>query len=119
MKETILDTIRNLSRDMREVAELRSEQQDIDAETFRMTAVRLDALFEIADSWFHETEERAKCAARWKFLFNNPDVSFQVREPEVLIFQNIIRDGEVVGQRLISRGVSFTESVDAALKFPL
>lgn len=118
MKETILDTIRNLSRDMREVATLRTETEEVDAETFRMTAVRLDALFELADSWFSETEERVKCSARWKFLFNNPDVSFQARDQEVLIFQNIWRDEKIVGQKFISRGGNFTEAVDAALKFP-
>lgn len=118
MKELILDTISNLSRDMREVAELRLEEQAIDAETFKITAVRLDALYGLVDSWFNETEDLIKCAAMWKFLFNNPEVSFQVRDPEVLIFQSILRDGEIVGQRLLSKGVSFTEAVTTALKFP-
>lgn len=118
MKELILDTISNLSRDMREVAELRLEEQAIDAETFKITAVRLDALYGLVDSWFNETEDRMKCAVMWKFLFNNSEVSFQVREPEVLIFQNISRAGEVVGHKLIGRGISFTEAVSNALKFP-
>lgn len=103
---------------MREVAELRFEQQDIDAETFRATAMRLDALYELTDSWFNETEDRMKCAVMWKFLFNNPEVSFQTREPEVLIFQNISRAGEVVGHKLIGRGISFSEAVSNALKLP-
>ena len=103
---------------MREVAELRLEEQAIDAETFKITAVRLDALYGLVDSWFNETEDLVKCAAMWKFLFNNPEVSFQVREPEVLIFQSISRAGEVVGHKLIGRGISFTEAVSNALKFP-
>ena len=116
MKELILQLIQNLSRDCRETATLRFEQQDIDAETFRLTALRLDELYGMVDDYLTLSVERAKAAARWQFLFGNAEVTFQIREPEILIFQRVMADGEVKSLRLIGRGVSFSEAVDNALK---
>lgn len=113
MKESVLDLIKNLSRNCRETATLRFEQRDIDAESFCIIAHRLDSLYNLIDQYFKDREDDIKLVVFWKFLFDNPSIYHEVRGPEVLIFHKDA--GPPVKVKLLGKGLTFREAVQNAL----
>lgn len=117
MKEIVLGAIHELQTDLHDIAQLRFEENNNDQHTFEVLSLRVKTLYELVEKYFDLTDESAKNAVRWKFLFQTPGISFKLEEGKSVVFKDVVQGGEIVGRKMIAGGQSLPEAVDTFLGF--
>lgn len=117
MKEIVMGALHELEKDLQEIARLRFQDNDDDQHTFNALALRVRTISELVDKYFTLTDESAKNAVRWKFLFQTAGVSFKFNDGAWTIYKDVVQDGEITGRKLLAMRDSLPKAVDGFLGF--
>ncbi len=117
MKEIVLGAMNELTSDLLELAHLRFEANDNDEHTFNALALRTQNLAELVKTYFEMTDEAAKNAVRWKFLFRTSGISFKMEDDKFVVTKDVVQGGRIVGSKMLASAESLPKAVDKFLGF--
>ena len=117
MKHLVLGALNELQRDLRDVSRLPFGMSESERLGYEALAIRVDAVGQMVGNYFDLTDESARNAVRWKFLFQTPGISFSQKEDQFLIYKDIVEDENIVGRKILAQAPTLNKAVDFFLGF--